>query len=699
LSDAFVAKLDPDGNYLWAIKATGGSNVRGYGIAVSSTGYCYVTGSFVGALNFGGMFSLLSVGGADIFVAKLDTDGNWIWADRFGYDGHDRGIGIAVDDDDNCYMTGLFKYTSAGRDCVFIGKWNSSGTRQWWSEGYPSLNVANASRGTGIAVSSTGDAYITGLFNRNIQFGSGANSVSLTGSGSDDIFVAKINTLGTWQWARGGGGTARDQGHGIAVDGDDNCYVTGYFASTPTDFGDSINLDPDDGAIFVAKLNPSGTWQWVSQAGGDTVEQGLSIVADNDGNCYVTGIFKGIGHFGDKLVQSNSNSVDVFVAKINTSGVWQWAQLAGGASEDWGLGIAIDDIGNCYVTGTFSGLAAYFGSTTLSSSGGVDIFISRLSPVFAFPPLIPMPLLVGDELVTITVLAGAGFNSGEAGLLPPINNPGDGYLSFWLNGSGIQSFDIKPASEAIQWGAAYFNEQWHSYQRMGESISFTNVDFGSAKGNIPIILQDEDPTLPVQLSSFTATVINSGNILLRWTTESESGIVGYYLYRSLLAGFDSALLVSPLIQATNTSTQSFYSFTDTELFSSGTYYYWLESKELDGSSMVYGPITVLLSLDNDPNGVPEAPIVTDLHSLYPNPFNPQLFIPFSLEKESGVEISIFNSRGQMVYRFDLGSKSAGEHRILWNGKHLNGTAASTGIYYIRMYADGQVKTRKAVLIK
>jgi len=381
LSDVYIAKLDPYGNYLWAIRAGGSSNARGYGIAIGNDGFCYVTGSFVGTASFGASLSKTSAGGADIFVAKLDLSGNWLWVDSFGYTQHDTGYDIAVDNSGNCYVTGNFRSVGSNRDMVFIGKWNSSGTRQWWNQGYPSLSSANASRGTSIAVSPTGDTWITGWFLGNIQFGSSPNSVSLSGSGSDDFFVAKLNTFGTWIWARGAGGSARDQGHGISIDAAGNSYATGWFASSPASFGASISLNSSDGQVFVAKLNTDGVWQWVTQAGdrGSTpVEGGMDIVADGTGNSYVTGYFKGFGYFGELLVQSSSNSVDIFIASIDSAGDWQWLQRAGGASEERGNGIALDNATNCYITGNFSGASSHFGTTQLSSSGATDVFVTML---------------------------------------------------------------------------------------------------------------------------------------------------------------------------------------------------------------------------------------------------------------------------------------------------------------------------------
>lgn len=691
LSDIFVAKLDPNGNFLWVKQAGGTASDHGYGIAISSTGNCYVTGSFVGTANFGGT-TLESAGLADIFVAKLDSEGNWLWVDRFGFSNHDRGFGIGVDSGGNCYATGEIYYSS--RTDAFIGKWNSTGTQLWWDYGYPSSGASPNSSGRGIAFSDAGTCYLTGRFDRNIQFGSGMNQVTLTGSGSDDIYIAKINSSGTWNWARNAGGTARDQGYGIALDGEGSCYATGWFASDPADFG-GASMSPASGKLFVSKLDSSGSWQWTAQAGSNVVEQGMSIDADSDGNCYVTGMFSGTCNFGSHTIQSNSNSVDIYVAKINPSGTWQWAQKAGGASEDHGYGIALDNEANCYLTGYFRGSNASFGSNSLSSNGNQDIFITKLIPVYTYILLNPMPLQLGDgTLVTIVVLSGAGFNSGELILFPPVNNPDGADYSFGLFGYGIQSFEI---TTDLLWGAAYFNGQWHSFQNVGGKISFLNVDFGSAKGGVPIVLGDEDSTLPVTLSSFTALASGLTNVKLNWVTETETGVLGYRVYRNSLPSLESALLVSPLIQAQNSSTQTFYSYEDTETDGFGTYHYWLQSIDFNDHTWFFGPTSITLIPETEPVPTPEP--VTTMHSVYPNPFNPNLLIPFSLAQKQDVSIRIFNLKGQLVKSISLGSKDTGFHQINWDGITDSGKPCPSGIYEIVLKAGSKSFNSKAVLLK
>jgi len=168
---------------------------------------------------------------------------------------------------------------------------------------------------------------------------------------------------------------ATNRGRGIATDSSGNCYVTGHFQGTAT-FGSITLTNSGNHDIFIAKLDPNGNFLWVKRADGGNREYGYGIATDGNGNCYVTGYFEGTATFGSTTLTSNGGQ-DIYITKLDSSGNFLWAQKAGGTEWDNGYGIAIDSSGNCYVTGIFNGTAT-FGSTTLTSNGGQDIFIAKL---------------------------------------------------------------------------------------------------------------------------------------------------------------------------------------------------------------------------------------------------------------------------------------------------------------------------------
>jgi hypothetical protein len=160
-------------------------------------------------------------------------------------------------------------------------------------------------------------------------------------------------------------------------------YVTGYFGGTST-FGSTTltsKLGSED--VFVAKLDSTGKWMWAVSAGGTGTAGGLGISVDSAGNSYVTGDFgfdfsaPGTASFGSTTLTSNGKW-DVFVAKLDSTGKWLWAVSAGAGDDDFGRGISVDGAGISYITGSFDGTAS-FGSTTLTSKGSEDLFVWKVN--------------------------------------------------------------------------------------------------------------------------------------------------------------------------------------------------------------------------------------------------------------------------------------------------------------------------------
>jgi len=226
--------------------------------------------------------------------------------------------------------------------------------------------------GSGVAVDVNGNTYITGEFQGSATFG----SIILISQGSSDVFVAKLNSDGVWQWAVSGGGTGYDGGANLAVNASGNTYITGYFSVNAT-FGNTTLTSNGILDVFVAKLNSDGVWQWATSAGGTNYDIGSALAVDASGNTYITGYYLGTVTFGSTMLTSQGDK-DVYIAKLNSDGVWQWAVSGGGTGEDWGYGIALDTNRNIYITGIFWGTAT-FGSTVLTTQGASDVFVVKLN--------------------------------------------------------------------------------------------------------------------------------------------------------------------------------------------------------------------------------------------------------------------------------------------------------------------------------
>jgi len=172
---------------------------------------------------------------------------------------------------------------------------------------------------------------------------------------------------------------------------------------------------------------------------------------------------------------------------------------------------------------------------------------------------------------------------------------------------------------------------------------------------------------------------------------------GYYIYRANADTLHQAIVISPLVRATNTSHQQVYLYTDKEIYQSGTYYYWLETQDINGVSSFYGSLSI--NYNNGNNGTPEIPLVTGIRSIYPNPFNPSTTISYELSKTAEVKIEIYNIRGQLVRSYALGQKERGRYKLLWEGDDNNRNSCGTGMYFIRMQADKENSIRKVTLLK
>ena len=361
-----------------------------------------------------GTANLTSAGSWEVFVSKLNSAGELVWVKKFGSTAADQGTSVAVDSLGNVYTTGSFSGTVdfdpgagtsnlfSGNDAVFVLKLNSAGEFVWakqFNESWTSVAY-----GYSIAVDSLGNVYTTGFFRGTVDFDPGAGASNLTSAGSTgnvDAFVSKLDSTGAFVWVKQftGTGNKDELGYSIAVDSSGNVYTTGSFSGT-TDFdpdpagGAVANLTSAVGAdVFVSKLNSTGAFVWVKQFGGTSSEQGRSIAVDSSGNVYTTGFFQGTADFdpdpaGGAVANLTSAGVlEVFVSKLNSTGAFVWAKRLGGTGNDEGKSVTVDASGNVYTAGRFADTADFdpgAGTSNLTSAGGFDVFVSKLDATGAF---------------------------------------------------------------------------------------------------------------------------------------------------------------------------------------------------------------------------------------------------------------------------------------------------------------------------
>ena len=225
--------------------------------------------------------------------------------------------------------------------------------------------------GNGIACDDSGNVYVTGQ----TEFSAVYDSFTINSRGSHDILVAKYSTDGSIRWIRSAGGKRGDIGHGIGVDALHNTYIVGEIEDTVNFSAGVIVNSNGSNDIFISKYNISGNISWAKGYGSAGNDKGLAVVVTPSGDCYLTGYFSATTNFGGKILNS-IGGYDIFLIKTNSAGEVQWAKRAGGAGNDKGNGIALDALGNIYLTGTFY-QAATFNNVTISAPTKTGAFLAK----------------------------------------------------------------------------------------------------------------------------------------------------------------------------------------------------------------------------------------------------------------------------------------------------------------------------------
>ncbi len=316
--DAFVAKYDAGGTLQWVRSSAGVNNTAARGVAVDASGNVVVEGAFSGITTFGGT-TLTSAGSYDVFVAKYDAAGTLLWAHSAGGTGEEIGEAVAVDGSGNAVVSGSFSgtaifggttLTSAGDTDMFVAKYDAAGTFLWAR----SAGGLNGETGHGIGVDKSGNVVVTGYFIGDAVFG----ATTLTSMGADDVFVAKYDPAGTLVWVRSAGGPGDDLSYSVVVDRAGSASVTGAFLSSAT-FGTTTLTSTGSADVFVARYDASGHVEWAHAAGGAGGDAGIAIAVDGSRNAVVTGSFTLDATFGGKTLTS-AGSYDVFVARMSSNG-------------------------------------------------------------------------------------------------------------------------------------------------------------------------------------------------------------------------------------------------------------------------------------------------------------------------------------------------------------------------------------------
>lgn len=410
-TDAYVAKYDANGNFIWAFRFGGADRDELYGVHIDPAGDLLLSGYFRGSnidVDPGpGTVPLTSNGdsggdpgyGGDIFFGKYTAGGAYIWAFNIGgFELYDNAIAITSDAASNVYVGGYFKHTadfdpSAGNTTlnsatggpIFLAKYSPAGAFQWAFN----LGLGNADNTIfDLKTDAAGNVYATGFYQGTaIDFDPSPATAPLSSNGAYEMFVAKYNTAGQYQFAISAGSSGNDVGRGIALDAAGNIYVLG-------DFNGTVDFDPGPGTanlsanggnsdVVLAKYSPTGQYIWAFRFGGTPGEFGWKVAIDGS-HLFVTGGFSGTADMDpsanvDNLV--SSGGYDIFLGKYTLNGEYLCAFKIGGGGDDFGNAVFSPQNNVFYIVGDFASTNVDFDPSTavsnMSTAGGPDAFLAK----------------------------------------------------------------------------------------------------------------------------------------------------------------------------------------------------------------------------------------------------------------------------------------------------------------------------------
>lgn len=349
--DAYVVKLDSNGNFIWVVPFGGDSLDEASDLDIDGNGDIIVTGYFQDTVEISpGGEKLIGGYGKNIFLIKFDSNSLYQWQFTWGNSLGAEGLAVISDTANNYYLGGyktpaiiepqsnfkkIFGGITINRD-ILLTKFSTDGLIQWTRNiGGPKDDIVTRK---GIAIYQD-CIYVIGVFSDTVDFDpSTSGTTQLISVGDYDVFVAKYDTVGNFVSCFGFGGTDQDKATDITVDNFNNIYLTGWFKGT-VDFDPSgqihnVTSQGTNGAsdIFIAKYGTQGDLIWVNPygapvSGSTSLSFGSSIKLDLLGNFYVTGNFFSSCDFDPSpstMMLSSLGSSDAFIVKYNSSGnVWK----------------------------------------------------------------------------------------------------------------------------------------------------------------------------------------------------------------------------------------------------------------------------------------------------------------------------------------------------------------------------------------
>lgn len=489
----FLVRLNAAGGFLHARTFNGEFGaVQPYAVAGDAEGNAFLGGLFSLRMDAdpGAAIELFDVQHADLFLIKLDRNGNRQFAQHTGAPegGIDVGQAVATDAAGNVYVAGVFSDTadfdpgpnefwltaSGGPNSTpdsFVAKYSATGeflwARHWGSVGFDEV--------FGLTADPSGNVYVAGMFTGTVDFDVGPGTANRTSQSSRDLFLLKLNSTGLYVSVITYRGSGPPDFGDLTSDAQGNVYLAAQFISV-TDFdpgpGVVNRAETGGGDAFVLKLTSAGTLAWVAQLGGVGLEAAEGVAVDATGNVYVSGMFTGTADFdpgaGIAARTANGSEYDAFVVKLDAAGNFVYASTFSGSDWNTAHDIGVDAAGNAYVLGEFGGTTDFDpgAGQTLRTTTRRDIYVAKLDPA--------------GNLSWVGNVTSSDYEAADS---LAVDAAGNVFFTGWLLATG----DINPGAQNIPQPKSSFVANWNS---AGDFVYVRTLGFGSFENEANAITLD-----------------------------------------------------------------------------------------------------------------------------------------------------------------------------------------------------------------